>query len=100
MNAFLTSGPSVKVAFATAISVLSWCLLTVGVAFPISRSHSDAAMALLFIFGVPLLPGAAMALPFGAHSGAVPVVAVTGNVIFYLAAVFIIRRWKARPVRG
>jgi uncharacterized membrane protein YfcA len=68
----------------------------VGTAYLLRDGASNAAMALLFLFGAPLLPGASVCMVVGAHSDACLPASVVGNVAFYLAVVFIIRR-RARP---
>jgi len=85
-----------RTAAITIIGVLVWCLIVVGIALLLGPYHSNGAMALLFIVGVPLLPGASVCAVVDSHSSACVPGAVIGNLVFYLAIVFVIKKRRSQ----
>jgi hypothetical protein len=96
----LRPGSSAGVAAFTVASVLACYGVVIGLAYVLRAGASKPAMALLFLFGAPLLPGSlACMVVLGFHDSACVPAGLAMNVVFYLAAVFIIRSRRARRAR-
>ena len=89
----LTSG--VGVAAKTTACVIVWYLLLVGIAW-LGRGSLDSMMPLLFVLAVPILPGASVCVVVGVHNSACVPASAAANILFYLGAIFLIRKRRAR----
>jgi hypothetical protein len=79
----------------TVASVLTCYVVVIGVAYVLRDDASNGAMAVLFLFGAPILPGASVCVLVGMHSDACVPASLVGNMVFYLAVIFIIRSRRA-----
>ena len=72
------------IAAITVTCVLAYYLVFLGIAWLSGQGSSSAVMPLLFLFGIPILPGASVCMVVGAHSNTCVPASVIGNVAFYL----------------